>query len=84
MVACAHNDTILEIRANWTQLLAKGSRPGTADGKMGTNKLLWDRNRAGFAHPDYDAWWRCWEAEGWVSLGRARDFDWMHVQAARV
>lgn len=48
------------------------------------NRLLWDRNRAGFAHPDYDAWWRYWEAEGWVSLGRSRDFDWMHVQAARV
>ena len=25
-----------------------------------------------------------WEEEGWISLGRARDFDWMHVQAARL
>jgi peptidoglycan hydrolase-like protein with peptidoglycan-binding domain len=34
--------------------------------------------------PQYDAWWQCWEAEGWVSLGRTRNYDWMHVQAARV
>ncbi|MDX9767907.1 MAG: M15 family metallopeptidase, partial [Ectothiorhodospiraceae bacterium] len=48
------------------------------------NKLPWGRDRAAFARPEYDAWWRCWEDEGWVSLGRARNFDWMHVQAARV
>lgn len=48
------------------------------------NKLEWSRDRASFARPEYDTWWRCWEAEGWVSLGRARNFDWMHIQAARV
>ncbi len=48
------------------------------------NKLEWNRDRAAFARPEYDAWWQCWEDEGWVSLGRARNFDWMHVQAARV
>ncbi|MFD2035123.1 M15 family peptidase [Belliella marina] len=46
------------------------------------NQLNWGRDRAAFAKPEYDAWWRIWEAEGWVSLGRQRNFDWMHVQAA--
>jgi hypothetical protein len=48
------------------------------------NRFNWGRDRAAFAHPDYDAWWRFWEEEGWVSLGRARNFDWMHVQAAKL
>ena len=47
------------------------------------NRLHWNREQARFARPEYDAWWRFWEEEGWVSLGRARNFDWMHVQAAR-
>ena len=38
----------------------------------------------GFWGPEYDAWWRCWESEGWVSLGRLRNFDWMHIQAAKL
>ena len=48
------------------------------------NQLQWNAARARFARPDYAAWWACWEAEGWVSLGRTRNYDWMHVQAARV
>lgn len=48
------------------------------------NRLNWGRDRAAFARPEYDAWWKIWEKEGWVSLGRTRNFDWMHVQAARV
>jgi hypothetical protein len=47
------------------------------------NRLQWGRDRAAFARPEYDAWWALWEAEGWVSLGRVANFDWMHVQAAR-
>lgn len=50
----------------------------------GRNQLKWGRDRAVFALPDYEEWWKCWEEEGWVSLGRARNFDWMHVQAARL
>lgn len=48
------------------------------------NQLKWGRDKASFARPEYDAWWKCWENEGWVSLGRERNYDWMHVQAARV
>jgi hypothetical protein len=48
------------------------------------NLLKWDRSKARLAHDDARSFWDIWEAEGWVSLGRARDFDWMHVQAARL
>lgn len=48
------------------------------------NQLKWGRDRATFARPAYDKWWQCWEEEGWASLGRLRNFDWMHVQAARL
>ena len=48
------------------------------------NQLKWGRDRATLDHTDYDFWWKAWEAEGWVSLGRSRNFDWMHVQAARL
>ena len=47
------------------------------------NQLQWGRDKASFAKPDYDLWWACWEQEGWISLGRKANFDWMHVQAAR-
>ncbi len=40
------------------------------------------KDKAVFARPEYDAWWTMWDAEGWVSLGRERNFDWMHIQAA--
>lgn len=48
------------------------------------NQLKWDSSKAGLARPEYDYWWQCWENEGWVSLGRSRNYDWMHVQAARL
>ena len=48
------------------------------------NQLKWGRDRAHFAHPDYDMWWSLWEEEGWISLGRHRNFDWMHIQAAKL
>jgi hypothetical protein len=47
------------------------------------NRLQWGRDRAAFARPEYNRWWELWEEEGWVSLGRVANFDWMHVQAAR-
>ena len=48
------------------------------------NPLHWGFDRASFAKRDYDDWWKIWEQEGWVSLGRQRNFDWMHIQAARL
>ncbi|MNE11527.1 hypothetical protein D3C80_1042900 [compost metagenome] len=48
------------------------------------NQLKWGRDKAAFAGPEYEAWWQFWEKEGWVSLGRTRNYDWMHVQAARL
>lgn len=48
------------------------------------NQLKWGRDKALFAKPDYIKWWEAWEKEGWVSLGRQRNYDWMHVQAAKL
>ena len=47
------------------------------------NKLKWGSDKASLAHQDLDKWWELWETEGWVSLGRSEDRDWMHVQAAK-
>lgn len=48
------------------------------------NALRTKRPQARLSHDDCVPFWEAWEDEGWTSLGRTRDFDWMHVQAARV
>ena len=48
------------------------------------NQLSWKRPKARLSHEDAVPFWEAWEAEGWVSLGRARNFDWMHIQAANL
>jgi hypothetical protein len=48
------------------------------------NQLKWGRDRARLGEPDAVPFWEIWEAEGWLSLGRARGFDFMHVQCARL
>lgn len=48
------------------------------------NQLRWGRDRAYMARQAYQPFLDFWEAEGWISLGRERNFDWMHVQAARL
>lgn len=48
------------------------------------NPLKYGCDRARFAAPEYEVWWKLWEDEGWVSLGRSCNYDWMHVQAARL
>lgn len=67
-----------------------GTRPSThawgaaIDWDPERNQLRWGRAKASLAKPDYEEWWKAWEAEGWVSLGRQRNYDWMHVQAANL
>ena len=46
------------------------------------NQLRWGRDRAEFAKPAYDPFWAIVEAHGGLSLGRARNYDWMHFQFA--
>lgn len=50
----------------------------------GNNRLRWGRDRANLALPDADMFWDIWESEGWTSLGRARNYDWMHIQAPAI
>lgn len=46
------------------------------------NSYAMKKPKARFSGPEYDAWWRIWEEQGAVSLGRERDVDWMHLQFA--
>jgi len=48
------------------------------------NALTTHAPKSRLSQADARPWWELWEAEGWLSLGRSRDFDWMHVQAARL
>lgn len=48
------------------------------------NQLTWKSPVARLSHRDAVPFWEAWEAEGWLSLGRAKNFDWMHIQAARL
>ncbi|MEM6914001.1 MAG: peptidoglycan-binding protein [Pseudomonadota bacterium] len=48
------------------------------------NQLRWKHPRARLSQPDARPFFEIWEDEGWISLGRERDFDWMHLQAARL
>lgn len=46
------------------------------------NQLKWGRDKARLGQPDAVPFWEIWEAEGWYSLGRRENYDWMHAQAA--
>lgn len=48
------------------------------------NQLRWGKDKAAFARPEYARWFDLWEEEGALSLGRVRNYDWMHVQFARL
>lgn len=46
------------------------------------NQLRWTRDKARLATPPYEAFWNIVEDEGAISLGRAKNYDWMHFQFA--
>lgn len=48
------------------------------------NQLKWNKSKAVFAKKEYEPFWKIVEEEGWVSLGRQKNYDWMHFQAARL
>lgn len=47
------------------------------------NALQMNASQARLAQRDAEPFWLAWESEGWYSLGREKNFDWMHVQAAK-
>jgi hypothetical protein len=48
------------------------------------NQMNEGSGEAAFARAIYAPFIDFWEDEGWVSLGRARNYDWMHFQASRL
>lgn len=48
------------------------------------NEYEYNHRRARFARPEYDDFWNIVESHGATSIGRERDFDWMHFQFARL
>jgi hypothetical protein len=48
------------------------------------NRLRWDHTKALFAKQRYDKWFEIWKQNGWVSLGKERDYDFQHIQRARL
>lgn len=47
------------------------------------NTMHMQAPQAAFSGPAYDAFWAIVESEGAFSLGRVRNYDWMHLQFAR-
>lgn len=48
------------------------------------NQLKWGRDKARLAKPEYEPFWNIVESEGAFSLGKERNYDWMHFQFARL
>lgn len=48
------------------------------------NQLKWGRDRATLAKPVYNKFWEFVYDEGAISLGKERNYDWMHFQFARL
>ena len=63
-------------------LVVSNSWGGACDLDPDRNQMKWGRDKAFFARPEYVPFWKIVEAEGGVSLGRSRNFDWMHFQFA--
>lgn len=52
------------------------------DFAAGKNAYHQTRKTASLAKPECEKFWKIWESHGAVSLGRERNYDWMHVQFA--
>jgi|APSaa5957512535_1039671.scaffolds.fasta_scaffold32299_3 hypothetical protein len=48
------------------------------------NQFRWTKSRAQLSRAEYEPFWKIVEKHGAISLGRERDFDWMHFQFARL
>lgn len=46
------------------------------------NTYATKKPHASLSKPECDKWWEIWEAHGATSLGRSRNYDWMHLQFA--
>lgn len=44
------------------------------------NQLKWGKDKAWLAREEYEPFWKIVESEGGYSLGRKKNFDWMHFQ----
>lgn len=47
------------------------------------NQLKWGRDKASLDDAKYKRFWEIVEAEGAISLGRVKNYDWMHFQFTR-
>ena len=48
------------------------------------NTMTMKKPQASLSHPDCEMWWKIWEKHGAVSLGRECNYDWMHLQFAKL
>lgn len=49
-----------------------------------TNAYKMKKPQATLSKPECEKWWQIWESYGAVSLGRECNYDWMHLQFARL
>ena len=49
-----------------------------------TNAYKMKKPQASLSKPECEMWWKIWEKHGAVSLGRQCNYDWMHLQFAKL